>query len=301
MRMTTMRSAVVAGVLALCACGGGGPATPKVSKMESSDGTSSLLTFSADKLATSKSLDKDGKVKTENTYQYTDDRISSVSSKMDGQSDTAVTTYTYTNKQLSTAVFKWKFTSGTMEMNYTVTTNYTYAEGKLSKRDAATVIAYKDTTLNITGESKSSTTIDFTYAADGLLQRRTETEKSKDATTGNDVTKISTVEFAYDTAKKLVSATITDNADTSVATFSYDTSGRLNKISSGDTTTTLEYNTEGKVSRAISQSGSSTSTITFTYEIGNVIGLVPSISQMFDLAGILIPSTNTIPYDWMVL
>ncbi len=290
-----MRGVVVVGLLALCACGGGGPATPKVSKVENSDGSSQLFTYSADKLSSAKSIDKDGKVTVEKTYQYTDDRITSVSAKVAGSSNPAVTTYTYTDKRLSTAVFKWKLVMGTTEYDYTVTTNYTYSAGQLTKSEESTVIAYEDTTLGVEGESRSSTTNEFTYTTDGLLQRETETTKSSDETT------VSTTEFSYDSARKLVSATHTQSSDMSVTSFSYDASGRLAKRVSGDSSATIEYDTENRVTRVIQQNGSSTTTVSYSYEVGSVTGMVPTIGTVFDMAGTMIPFTTVTPLDWMVL
>ncbi|MGC4114438.1 MAG: hypothetical protein QM765_07465 [Myxococcales bacterium] len=284
------------GLLVFCACGGGGPATPKLSKVENSDGSSQIMTFAADKLSSAKSVDKDGNV-TENTYQYTDDRITQVTRK---SGDTTVTTTNvYKDKALSLSTTKSSGTIGSLEFSVTVTTNFTYAEGKLSKQDKGTVTTLKEPATNTTTEIKSSTTTDYTYNTSGLLQRETETKKSKNVA-GNDVTEIAITEFAYDSANKLVSATSTADSTTNVATMAYDTSGRLSKITTANGSATIEY-TDNKVSKVISQSGSNTVTSTYTYDVGNVTGLVPTLSNVFDLAGMIIPMTNTVPFDWMVM
>lgn len=267
--MNTLRIPLSLLVLSLvCACGKG-PAQPRLSKIDSADGSSVVITYNEAKVSGVKVIGSSGQVGQEMTITYTDNRITSVLRKAGSSQQTS--TLVYEDGRLKTTTVADG--DGKTLLTYT----YTYADGKLSKLEASGKLG----TITVT------TTNEYTYADNRLKHEKVTYAMGALAA-------ITNIEYVYDDKNLLLRTESTAGDTTTITNYAYDDKQRLQKVTLGESSTTYEY-TEDKVSKVINTHGSTSTISTYSYDKGDGVGVVPVSAPKFDLAGRMIPVDNTIP------
>ncbi|HEY3446319.1 MAG TPA: hypothetical protein VGK67_08130 [Myxococcales bacterium] len=277
MRNPTLVFASLATSALLAACGSGGPARPQVKQIDYSDGTRVMMTYTGDLLATVKTVNKDGAVDSDATVAYVAGRLTTFSVGAPGKVPTAYA-YIYDEQgRLS------RISANTTNSAYTYTA--TYSQGLISRTD-----------LSLVGGGVT-TTVATTYTFDTATQKLQQTQTTTNMVVfGIPVNSLTTSIYTYDVSTNLLKTVQVTGGDSSTLyDFSYDTSSRLSKVVGGGSTYTLEYGTDGYISRSNYTNNGNASFKSYTYQSGTVTGVLANpliqFGDLFDMGG------RELPYD----